>query len=208
MIRAVILDFGGVIAEEGFREGMKAIAVKHGLDPEIFFMTADSLIYETGYVKGGTDEKTFWSILKQRTGIKGDESELREEILRRFILRRGILDFIDSLREKKIITAILSDQTNWLEEVNERSPFFIHFDHVFNSYRIGRGKRDPGTFRYICSLIGVRPDEALFIDDNIRNIENAEKEGLSTILFTDIEDMRERVNSIMSASGRNEEDLS
>jgi putative hydrolase of the HAD superfamily len=37
MIKAVLFDFGGVLAEEGFREGLKAIGVKNGLDPDDFF---------------------------------------------------------------------------------------------------------------------------------------------------------------------------
>jgi hypothetical protein len=31
MIRAVVFDFGGVLAEEGFREGLKSITRKNGL---------------------------------------------------------------------------------------------------------------------------------------------------------------------------------
>jgi hypothetical protein len=36
MIRAVLLDFGGVIAEEGFQQGLYAIADKFGHDRESF----------------------------------------------------------------------------------------------------------------------------------------------------------------------------
>lgn len=198
MIRAVIFDFGGVIAEEGFREGLKAIAKDNGLDPEEFFRVADSLIYETGYVKGLTDEKSFWRILRERTGIRGDDATLREEILGRFILRSDVLDYVDSLRERGIIAAILSDQTNWLEEVNERSPFYQHFDYVLNSFRTGKGKRESGTFIYACSLLGIRPDEAIFLDDNTNNIANAEREGLKAIHFTSLEDAKSRIDELLA----------
>jgi len=33
---------------------------------------------------------------------------------------------------------ILSDQTDWLDELNERDGFFQHFDCVFNSFHMGR----------------------------------------------------------------------
>ena len=32
-IQAVLFDFGGVIAEEGFRKGLSYIALLNGLDP-------------------------------------------------------------------------------------------------------------------------------------------------------------------------------
>ena len=44
MIKTVIFDFGGVLAEEGFREGLLAIARENGLDPDAFFFEVDSLI--------------------------------------------------------------------------------------------------------------------------------------------------------------------
>lgn len=198
MIRAVILDFGGVIAEEGFREGLKAIARSNGLDPEVFFRIADSLIYETGYVKGMTDEPSFWRKLRDRTDIKGDDTELREEILKRFVLREDVLRLVDDLHRKGLITAILSDQTNWLDEINERTPFYHHFDYVFNSYKIGRGKREPGTFSHICDLMNIKPDEAIFVDDNPDNIRNAEREGLFPILFVDLQQTRKGIERLIS----------
>lgn len=198
MIRAVILDFGGVIAEEGFREGLKAIAQSNGLDPEEFFNIADSLIYETGYVKGLIDEGLFWEKLKKKTGIKGDDKELREEILNRFILRGDVLDLVDHLRRKGIITAILSDQTNWLDEINEKKPFYHHFDYVFNSYKIGKGKREAGTFLYICSLLNIQPEKAIFVDDNPNNIKNAEREGLYSILYRDLYQTKRRIEEILA----------
>ncbi len=197
MIRVVIFDFGGVIAEEGFREGLKAIARNNNIDPEWFFRLADQLIYETGYVKGLIDENTFWDILKKRTSIKGNDDELRNEILNRFVLRKDIIDFVDRLRKENLITAILSDQTNWLDELNNKVPFNHHFDHIFNSYKIGKGKREQGTFLHVCSLLNVSPPKVIFVDDNVKNIKNAEKEGLKTIHFTALQDLKDRMEELL-----------
>src|SRR5512147_1080947 len=85
MIKTVIFDFGGVLAEEGFREGLLAIARKYGLDPEAFFVDVDSLIENTGYLTGTADETSFWNAVRAATGIDGDDGALRREILSRFI---------------------------------------------------------------------------------------------------------------------------
>ncbi|HBR22478.1 MAG TPA: HAD family phosphatase, partial [Nitrospiraceae bacterium] len=108
MIKAVIFDFGGVLAEEGFREGLKVIAIKNGLDPEEFFKIAEEMIYETGYLTGMTDEKNYWNALREKTGIKGSDKELREEILKRFVLRTEMLGYIKKIKANGFITAILS----------------------------------------------------------------------------------------------------
>ncbi len=202
-LRAVILDFGGVIAEEGFREGLLAIGSRNGLDPTQFFQTADRLIYETGYLTGRADEAAFWKSLRQTTGISGDDNELREEILSRFVLRPEMMSYADRLKAQGLTLAILSDQTNWLEEINAGTPFFRHFDAVFNSFRIHKSKRDASVFKEVCASLGVKPAEALFVDDNGNHIERAAKEGLRTIHFTSVNDFERRIAGFLGA-GRTE----
>ena len=36
MLKAVLSDFGGVIADEGFLSGLQAIGTENGLDPDAF----------------------------------------------------------------------------------------------------------------------------------------------------------------------------
>jgi putative hydrolase of the HAD superfamily len=183
MIKAVIMDFGGVISEEGFREGLKAIGRKNGLNPEGFFEAADELIYETGYVLGKAEEAEYWKALREKTGITGSDEELRKEMLKRFLLRPVMLEYVDSLRSRGLETAMLSDQTNW-EEIEEKGSFFHHFDHVFNSFRLNKGKRDPSLFKDVCIHMGLEPREALFVDDKPDNVTRARSEGLAAVHFT------------------------
>jgi len=183
MIKAVIFDFGGVLAEEGFREGLMAIGKRNGLDPDRFFTIARELIYQTGYVTGSSDEAHYWDSLRKATGIRGRGKDYRREILDRFVLREKMITIVKGVGSRGLITAILSDQTNWLDEIDRRSHFYRHFDFVFNSYVLKKSKRDPSVFKDVCSIIGIMPREALFADDNIDNIKNAQATGMETILF-------------------------
>lgn len=197
MIKAVLFDFGGVIAEEGFREGLKAIAVANRLDPEWFFRLADDLIYEVGYVLGKVNEQDYWRALRERTGIKEDNSVLRNEVLKRFTLRQSVLEIADGIRAKGIRTAILSDQTNWLDELNEMAPFYQHFDLIYNSYKTGKGKRDSSVFLDVCRTLNVQPDEAVFVDDNLKNIDRARGAGLKTIHFRSIAELNLALKTLL-----------
>ena len=86
---AVIFDFGGVLAEEGFREGIRAIGKEQGFDPEEFNKMSSDLAYQTGYITGGCDEHSYWNAVREKTGVKGEDQEFREEILKRFKLLIG-----------------------------------------------------------------------------------------------------------------------
>jgi len=191
--RAVLFDFGGVLAEEGFHKGLLTLAEKYGKDPELFFKTVEKLIYETGYLTGRADEAAFWNAVRDRTGIPADDAELREELLKRFILRPDMVAMVDRLSSKGIIVAMLSDQTNWLDELDRETSLQGHFDRVFNSFKIHKSKRDASVFRDVCAALGVKPDETLFVDDNINHIKRARGEGLQTIRFVDIDDFMKRI---------------
>ena len=183
-IRAVLFDFGGVIAEEGFREGLYAIAERFGLDRKLFFQLANEAVYNSGYVTGTGTEKDFWNMVRNHSGIVADDKDLRQEILSRFIPREWMLDSVDNLRQQGILTAILSDQSDWLDELDGQYHFFQHFDAVFNSFHIGKTKRDPATFAEVLKTLNVDGSAALFVDDNIDHIDRATAAGLQVYHFT------------------------
>lgn len=187
-IKAILFDFGGVVAEEGFYHGLLELGKKNSLDPEAFFRAVDALIYETGYLTGKADEAVFWNSVRERTGIAGTDVELRDEILKRFTLRPEMVLAVDRLRSQGLCVAMLSDQTNWLEEIDRETALFRHFDRVFNSFRIHKSKRDATVFRDVCSALGVTTEETLFVDDNINHIRRAQELGLHTIHFTSVDD--------------------
>jgi HAD superfamily hydrolase (TIGR01509 family) len=198
-ITTVLIDLGGVLFEEGFYEGLLAIGRNNNIDPVKFFETVDALISETGYLTGNADERFFWNEVRKRTGIDGDDASLRREILSRFVLRQAMLTNVDQLRQKGIVVAMLSDQTNWLEEIDAKTGLFSHFDRVFNSYRMHKSKRDATVFTDACSALGVRPEETLFVDDNINHINRAQSQGLAVIHFTTVRDFEDRLKAL---SGR------
>jgi len=197
LIKAALFDFGGVIAEEGFLEGLYAIGTKNGLDPKKFYAVVDALIYETGYLIGKEGEAAFWNTVRSRTGITGDDESLSREILNRFVIRPDVLSCADMLRARGILVAMLSDQTNWLDEINELTSLFGHFDRIFNSYWIHKSKRDASVFVDVCSAIRVVPEKTLFIDDNSNHIERARGQGLQTIQFIDEKDFQKQLQKYL-----------
>ena len=185
IIRAVVFDFGGVLAEEGFQQGLYAIAEKFCLDQKRFFHLANEAVYNSGYVTGTGSEKDYWNEVREHSGIMATDAELRQEILSRFIPRPWMLETVRAIRQQGFLTAILSDQSDWLDQLEARYHFFQYFDAVFNSFHLGRTKRDPALFDEILQALKVKADETLFVDDNIGHIDRAAAAGLQTHHFTD-----------------------
>ena len=187
ILKAVLIDFGGVFAEEGFRNGLRRIAEQNRVDPDMVEKTAFDLVYSTGYVLGRCNEATFWKAIKEATGVAGDNDKLREIILKDFIIRPWFPEIIIKLSAQGLIVCLLSDQTDWLDRLNERDNFYQLFNHIFNSYYMGRSKSDPDLFCDIANKLGLNPEEILFVDDYHGHIERAKRKGLKTHLFIDRE---------------------
>jgi len=199
-MKAVLFDFGGVLPEEGFREGLKAIAKRKGLDPEDFYRISVDLVHQTGYITGTSDEHSYWNAVREKTGVGGEDQEFRGEILKRFKLRPEMIQVAKKMRSSGLIVAILSDQTNWLDELDRRTPFHHHFDYVFNSFHLRKTKRDPSIFRDVCARLGVRPEEVLFVDDNLENVKRAASQGLGTIHFKSARELHIEINPFVEAA--------
>ena len=184
-IQVFLFDYGGVLAEEGFTNGLKAIAAANDLDGEVFFQQATELIYQCGYVTGKGSEREFWQLVRQECGISGSDAELTAAIHSRFILRPGMIAKVKAIKQHGLSTAILSDQTDWLEQLDKRDNFLKEFNPVLNSFYLGQTKRDPDTFREALQILGLQAGQVMFIDDNQGHIERAGEIGLQTHLFTD-----------------------
>jgi putative hydrolase of the HAD superfamily len=195
-IHAILIDFGGVLAEEGFREGLMAIARANGLDEREFFRQAAKLAYESGYVIGKTNEAEFWNLIRRKTRVKGSDRELRGELLGRFVLRPWMVQLVRRLRRQVDEIALLSDQTNWLDELDARDGFFREFDRILNSYHMGKGKTDPGIFLDVVRMLGKEPQNVLFIDDNEGHIGRAQSQGLKVHLFVDRKHLWEELKQL------------
>ena len=198
---AVFFDFGGVIAEEGFREGLFAISSNSRLDPAQFFEVASNAIYDSGYIIGKASEAAYWDLLRVRTGVSISNLEMRLEILRRFNLRPWMLRIVDKLRQQGYFVALLSDQTNWLDELDATGHFSGRFDAVFNSYHLGKGKKDASIFTDVASLLGIDPQSCLFVDDNPGNISRASSVGYQTILYRTPESFAKEISLLQLIPG-------
>jgi len=184
-IDVVLFDFGGVIAEEGFKQGIIAIAAAHGFDETALVQAAFDATYSTGYVLGNGTESDFWNEVKNKTGLNGLDVSLWHDVYPHFVIREWMIALVKKMKTRQIKVGILSDQTDMLDKLNREHDFFKWFDHVFNSYHIGKGKRDITIFDDIAAVLKTEPCRILFIDDHPEHIYRAKQRGWHALLYAD-----------------------
>jgi putative hydrolase of the HAD superfamily len=188
MIKAIIFDFGRVISEQKpeslFRRYEEDLGLTPGTINEIMF---ESEAWRETLLGRKTIEE-FWEAMGPALGLS-----TREEILA-FRLRyhgdeavnEGVLEMIRKLHGHYRL-AVLSNNppglSLWLADWG-----MLHlFDVVFCSGDEGFVKPDPEAFEIILRRLGARPEEAVFIDDTIENVQAARSLGLHGIHFTTAE---------------------
>ncbi len=201
-IRAVLFDFGGVLAAEGFRNGFCALAEEQGLDPALVFDAARRAVHDSGYVTGHGSESEFWDLVRSRSGLQGGDETLRAEIMSRFELRPWLFEQVERLRRRGLVVAILSDQTDWLERLDERLGFYSLFDRVFNSYRLGKTKHEETLFDEVVASLGFAPSAVLFIDDKEEHVQRARSRGLFALHYQGREEIEEALQGLAGETDR------
>lgn len=202
-IRVVLFDYGGVLAEEGFREGLFLIAQQQGLEPGVFYQTAQEGVYDSGFVSGNGTEADFWHYMRQRFPLHGDDASLSTVILQRFVLRPNMLELVRILRRRGYMVGMLSDQTVWLDQLDQRDRFYREFERLYISYRLGKGKRDASLFDDVAADLGHSPGRIVFIDDNHGNVERACSRGMNGIEFTSEKQCLVRLEAMLDQSLHN-----
>lgn len=84
--------------------------------------------------------------------------------------------------------------TNWSAETFPRALALYDFLHWFDGRLVSGEEKTrkpfPEIYQLILDRFGIKKEEAIFIDDNLRNAEAAEKFGLPTIRFTNAAQLR------------------
>lgn len=112
---------------------------------------------------------------------------------------QGTVDVLQKLKEKN--QQGLYALTNWSAETwpraEERFDFLGWFDGILVSGKENMKKPDLRIYQAICDRYGLDPATSLFIDDNQRNIEAAQRFGLQTIHFVSPTQMEAELNNIL-----------
>jgi len=96
---------------------------------------------------------------------------------------------------------ILSNLAEYNKEALERKypEFFSSSNGNFFSYDLGLHKPDVRIYQKVCDCIGSRPEECVFIDDMVENIEGARIAGMQGIHFSNdnISSIREKLFALI-----------
>jgi putative hydrolase of the HAD superfamily len=193
-LRAVVFDYGIVLTgppDTAAHDAMRRIT---GLPLDRFenLYWANRPAYDEGKLTG----ISFWQKFLSEAGLPQNREKVEE--LNRWYARmwtvedRVMVAWQRALQQRGLLTAILSNMGDAvLASVEREFDWIRRFDARVWSYQQGVVKPDPAIYRHTLAKLGVQPQETLFIDDKLPNVEAAWALGIQAMQFSSVEGLRD-----------------
>ncbi len=196
-IRAVFFDLGGVILRTEYQAPRQQLAERLGMEYDdldrIVFDSQTGLQAATGSI---TSQQHWEAVMKRLKRPMQEMETIRQEFFAGDIIDRDILNFLRSLRATHK-TGLISNNWSDLRDYLEREKMIDAFDHIIISAEVGVAKPEPEIFHIALKQAGVRPEEAVFVDDFYVNIEGCEKVGMKGIHFKDAPSAMQQLKDLL-----------
>jgi putative hydrolase of the HAD superfamily len=197
----VIFDYGGVLVAHQSAEDAAHMADIAGLRPEVLHQLywSDRLAYDKGLVSA----EQYWNDMARRAGttFTADQIEklIHADVESWLKFDESMYTFARSLVERGKKIAVLSNMPRELgETLKTRTEGFEPFAHLTLSYEVHSVKPEPQIYEHCLEGIGLKPEEALFLDDRIENVRGAQQFGIHALQFTSPAEMLPKLNHFSS----------
>lgn len=108
----------------------------------------------------------------------------------------GTYELLKALKEKHRLTVLTNtNELHWPRIVEEFAiPNFC--SDIFASHILGMAKPDPSIYEHVLSKLRVPAETVVFFDDNLSNVEAAEKLGLQSYLVKGHQELLQKIQML------------
>ncbi len=189
--RAIVFDHGGVLTKVIDKTKVRAYLQKSFSFSDEEFLAAwkrwkESKMQIEDFFAGLAKEK---NITLPSNWLFG----LEEAMVKSIDLNPEMTMLIKKIKEKGYKVAIFSNVQKPLDSYLRNLGHYDGFDPVVLSSEIGCEKPDPIAYKILLQKLNLKSDEIIFIDDKIENVEGARSEGIESIHFKSVSDLKEEL---------------
>ncbi len=186
MINTIILDMGMVLIDFRWKELFHEMGLTGEKFDKMVAATVNDPVWNEFDRGVWTDEMMEEAFVKNAPELKKEISDFMNvyfpNVLRKFDYTDAWLDALKAAGYRLLILSNFSEKA--FRDCVKELDYVSKVDEAVISCNIHMLKPDPEIFEYIISNYDIVPEETVFIDDNVDNINTAKTFGLNTVLFT------------------------
>jgi putative hydrolase of the HAD superfamily len=198
-LRAVVFDYGMVLSGPPYLRAHEELKRITGLSQEAFegLYWTDRHAYDRGDLTG----LEFWRKLVSDAGLGLSDAEVAQlnewDACMWTTFNPEMLAWHKTLKVKKIKTGILSNMgDSVLDSIQLKFDWIGDFDVLIWSYQHRMAKPEPAIYHLLLERLGTAPEETLFLDDKLENIEAAKDLGIHALQFSTVDQLRNDLISL------------
>ena len=194
-IKSVIFDWGGVLIEDP-APGLMLYCAKALCAAREGYIKAHSK-FDPDFQKGLICEDEFCGKICSELNVpKPKVSSLWTDAFKAaYVPRADMFSIAASLQENGYKTAVLSNTEVPAMQYFHQQRYDM-FDVLVFSCAEGVKKPDRKIYELTLEKLGSLPEQSVFIDDNPEYINGAKKVGINTVLFQNIDQVKDELNRL------------
>lgn len=199
MFKAVIFDYGKVLGNnaDDWNGCFKAIPEATGLSAEELSEVWNKYWRELETGKISLDDVWKKIILRSRTKV--DKNYLTKIYRENVVLEPELFSLVQELKQKNYLLTILANESKeGMEFKIKKFELNKYFTKIYCSADLGIAKPARKIYEYVLQDLKLLPEEVIFIDNLERNILPARELGIKSILFKDVQRLKEELKLIFA----------
>jgi len=173
MTKAIVFDFFDVIHRDPFHHWLKESGLERGGEFE-----SSSNLLDLGEI----DDAEFYRQLGEASGQPSEQVEA--SFAERVLIDQDMLKIITELKQSYKVGLLSNSSIKYIWDIIKAQNIAPLFDAITVSAEVRLIKPDPKIFEHILAKLNVKSEEAIFVDDNPKNVESAKTLGMQAIVFS------------------------
>ena len=194
----IFIDFGGVLVRTEDAEPRQRQAESLGMTTR----DLEKIVFESPSSQqaslGEIPEEAHWQAVAEALRLPRPEAD---KVTAAFFsgdrVNQPLIDYLRSLRPGRKV-GLISNAWSGLRQFIGKKGFSNVFDEMTISAEVGLMKPDPRIFHLALENLDAKPEESVFIDDVLVNVEAARAIGMAGIHFTQPEQALEELKRLLS----------
>ena len=197
-VKAVLFDFGGVLVRTRDQESRRKWEITLGLEEG----QLSQLVFESEAARqatiGALPERAIWEHVAETLRLDNVKlQQLKIDFWKSDQLDTQLVRYLKSLHPN-YRTGILSNAwSNARQLFTETYQLGDVVDEMVLSAEVGLAKPDASIYLFAAQKLGVKPEEAIFVDDMPENVTGAIKAGMLGIQFTGTPELLETLSHLI-----------